>query len=132
MIPTYRCPTDTSPPTQTSYVMIVAPQRTGPALPIGNEPNRVTRMHDVIDGTANTILVVEVCDSGIPWSEPRDLTIDDVLAGINAPGGIRSHHPGGACVLLADGSVWFLSDSLAVDVLRGLAEMNDGRAVPEF
>ncbi len=131
-IPAYHCPDDTSPPTQTSYVMIVVPQGTGQPLSIGNEPNRVTKAADVKDGLSNTILVVEVCDSGIAWSEPRDMTLDELRAGVNAPGanGIRSHHPGGACVLLADGSVRFLSETMDMELLRILAEMNDGQAVP--
>ncbi|MCE9565011.1 MAG: DUF1559 domain-containing protein [Planctomycetes bacterium] len=42
---------------------------------------------------------------------------------------IRSAHPGGAAVLLADGSVQFLSEGTALNVLFGLAARADGQVV---
>jgi prepilin-type processing-associated H-X9-DG protein len=45
---------------------------------------------------------------------------------------IQSVHPGGAHVLLADGSVQFLSESLNIDVLYNLGRRNDGLVVGAF
>ena len=36
------------------------------------------------DGLENTILLVEVVNSGISWMEPRDLTIAEAIQGMNA------------------------------------------------
>ncbi len=50
--------------------------------------------------------------------------------GANTP--INSAHVGGAHVLMGDGSVRFLSDSLGLDVLARLATRDDGQTVGEF
>ena len=45
---------------------------------------------------------------------------------------IQSAHPGGAHVLLADGSVQLLSESLNIEILYNLGRRNDGLAVDAF
>lgn len=45
---------------------------------------------------------------------------------------IFSFHPGGAHVLLGDGSVHFLSESISIAVLRSLVTRNGGEIVGEF
>ncbi|MDB5342769.1 MAG: hypothetical protein JWP89_1146 [Schlesneria sp.] len=50
--------------------------------------------------------------------------------GANTP--LNSAHTGGVHVLLADGSVRFLSDSLGLDVLARLATRDDGQVLGEF
>jgi prepilin-type N-terminal cleavage/methylation domain-containing protein/prepilin-type processing-associated H-X9-DG protein len=45
---------------------------------------------------------------------------------------IQSAHPGGAHVLLADGSVHFLAESLALKTLFNLANRDDGNPLGEF
>jgi prepilin-type N-terminal cleavage/methylation domain-containing protein/prepilin-type processing-associated H-X9-DG protein len=47
--------------------------------------------------------------------------------GSNSP--IQSAHPGGANVTLADGSVQFLTEGIAIQVLYDLANRNDGNVV---
>ena len=59
------------------------------------------------------------------------------LVGMNAKGdcpnpGIASAHPGGANVLLADGSVRFISSSLNLETLYRLATRDDGGVLGEF
>jgi hypothetical protein len=51
----------------------------------------------------------------------------EATAWMNAP--IRSAHTGGAQVGHVDGSVHFMSDSAALDVLCNLADRDDGKAV---
>ncbi len=48
--------------------------------------------------------------------------------GPNSP--IQSVHPGGANVLMADGSVHFLSEALDFTILCNLANRDDGNAIP--
>ena len=125
----FRCPSDVqSGLGETSYVMV-----TGEGT-VGGEPNEAVRFPDIMDGTSNTIMVVEVTGAGIHWMEPRDLTIDEIMAGINDPSGsgICSDHPGGAIVLLADGSVRFLSDSIDMELLKSLLTRDEGEIVGEF
>ena len=45
---------------------------------------------------------------------------------------INSRHPGGANVVLGDGSVRFLRDSLDIQTLYNLANRDDGKVVGEF
>lgn len=127
-IPVFRCPSDgVSSGPETNYVMIVGPG----TLYEGEEP---TSIRKIIDGTSNTIMIVEVTGTGINWLEPRDLDIQQMPLQINAPSGqgIQSFHPGGANVAFCDGSVRFLSESLNPQTLQNLTTIADGNAVGEF
>ena len=50
--------------------------------------------------------------------------------GPNRP--IQSAHPGGAQVLLGDGSVRFLTENLPIQTLYDLANRDDGHVLDEF
>ncbi len=108
-----RCPGDMSDPTtmtsETSYVLLV-----GPGTPF-DDPSPPSL--DDIPEPWDTILVVELHQSGINWLQPRDITVaelrdllEDELSGVG-PG---LNHPSGINVLFADGSV----NSLPADELR--------------
>lgn len=62
-----------------------------------------------------------------PNSDEPDITVHG--SGVL---GIRSSHPGGAQVTLADGSVRFLSDSIDLETHRNLFSRNDGTVLGEF
>ena len=83
---------------------------------------RIRLQDDFTDGRSNTILVVEVHDSGIHWMEPRDLHVSQMPLAINPPRGqgISSGHVGGANVAFADGSVRFLTNEIAPQTLRAV------------
>jgi prepilin-type processing-associated H-X9-DG protein len=103
----FQCPSNQSDEkTCMNYLAVIGPQTTWP----GDTP---VRFSDIADGTSNTWLVVEVADSGIAWSEPRDLHVLQMAPVVNAPAGqgISSKHPGGAQVLYADGSVHFVGNA---------------------
>jgi prepilin-type processing-associated H-X9-DG protein len=125
-IPEYRCPSDqSSAPTETNYVMIVGKGS------LGGLPNQTTSFRNIIDGTANTIMIVEVTGSGIPWIEPRDLSVEEFQRGINDGSGkwISSKHPGGVNVLMCDASVRFVSQTIDRQTLRNLIDPSDGNRV---
>jgi prepilin-type processing-associated H-X9-DG protein len=87
------------------------------------------------DGSSNTILLVEACGRNITWTEPRDVQFDDVAIGVNLPGERRGesagvvsgYHWGGAHVMMADGSVTFISADIDPGLLKGLLQVDDGR-----
>ena len=111
----------------TSYVAVVDPESVWP----GDRPMRIS---EITDGTSNTLLVVEVANSGIHWMEPRDLHVVQMAQTINpkAGQGISSRHEGGAYVLMCDGSDRFLRESMPGDTLRAMLTAHAGDEVGEF
>jgi Protein of unknown function (DUF1559) len=100
---------------------------------------RAPRLADFTDDPAKTIMVVEVADSGIPWMEPRDLTVDQAMRGINSELGlcISSWHPTrgskdrqeSAHVTFADSMVVNLKNNYPVSELRKLLTRQGGEPV---
>lgn len=120
------CPSDITPSTtqeglpKTSYVAVTGADSThGPGGLRGViDFDRGLRIEEIVDGTSNTLMVAEVTDGG-PWFAAGAGTarrIDDWIANK-----AWSHHPGGANVLYADGSVQFLSSGTDLETLRRLA-----------
>ena len=123
----FRCPAANGPANETSYVVVCDPETLFPGY-------HGRSIRDVRDGTSKTISIVEVANSGIHWMEPRDLTLDEALAGINPPNrspAISSSHSGGAMVGWADAHVSFLPNDLAIDKLRALLTASGGESVSE-
>ncbi len=89
------------------------------------ERNVHTRMIEMIDGTSNTIMVVEAADA-VPWTKPDELDFP-VMAQMTKLG--RS--PGApVLVLMGDGSVRVLSRATGDPVLRAMLTRNGGEVVP--
>ncbi len=109
----------------TSYVAIVGP---GTAFPDGNKN---VSMAAIRDGTSNTVVVAEIADSNIHWMEPRDLRIDEMSFVINdkTKPSISSRHGDGAHVLLADGSVRWLSNSTPPEVVKAMLTITGGERI---
>jgi hypothetical protein len=128
-VPVYRCPSSpgNSAEALTSYVLVTGPQ----ALFDGTK--RPT-FDDIKDGVASTIMLIETRDLDIHWAEPRDVTFDEVLAGFNQGerSGPGSYHPGGMNVLLSDGSMTFIADSIDPQVLRSLLTPAGEEVVGDF
>ena len=117
--------------------------------------NSSTRMTDITDGTSNTLLYAE--DAGRPqlWRDGRPVPGELVSGGpwatrtliwgtasdrgtppwpcaINCSNNreIYSFHPGGANVVMADGSVHFLQEGISIRVLAALVTRAGGEVVP--
>lgn len=120
----YRCPSAESPRGETTYVAVVDAQTVWPGA-------ESCQLKDITDGTSNTILVIECVNAHIHWMEPRDLTLDMALTGLNsdATGSPSSGHVGGWHVLVSDGAVRFVSENIPLDGLSKLLRRNDGGAI---
>lgn len=119
----YRCPSDRSAvSTDTSYVRIVGKGT------VGGEPNESVSYQEIADGTTRTIMAIEVAESGIPWLEPRDMTVEEAVRYITNPeaSGRKHAHQGGVMVLMADGSVRFIESSIDPRKLESLMRRDDG------
>ena len=126
----FQCPIDAADhehATWTSYVAVVGPHTCWP----GTEPVSIA---EITDGTTATLLIAECRNSGIHWMEPRDLHVGQMPLAVNPAGGqgISSPHESGARVLVADGSVHFLSNDTDAEMLRRLIEHDDGELVGNF
>jgi prepilin-type N-terminal cleavage/methylation domain-containing protein/prepilin-type processing-associated H-X9-DG protein len=131
---------DTTAFIDSSYVFRPFPQVNG--IFGANEPCRIA---DIRDGTSNTLMVGEVTGKGPGtrrghiWPGDNMLTMRDGINGpFTVPGGcyptdaqggfyyagFASFHPGGCHFAMADGSVQFLSQNLAKDVLDALTTRN--------
>ncbi len=97
----YQCSADSSLTTvDTSYVAIIGP---GTAW----SPGHATKLTEITDGPSNTILLVEMHNSGIAWAEPRDLDLNNLPPGITSQNLLTSlaNHSGIVNALFADGHV---------------------------
>ncbi len=107
--------------------MIVAVTGEGTAWP---GPNSTT-FDDVTDGMDSTICLVSIANSGIAWTEPRDLeagsfTIADVATSSSQ---VSGDHGAGVYVARIDGSVGFLKETIDVSELHALCTIDAGDIV---
>lgn len=131
----YACPSDTAAQSSanTSYVAVVGRETVW-------RDSGGMKLDAVRDRLDETILLVEVADSGINWLEPRDLSFDSAVVGINRSSrlSISSRHDvstgaiyreTGASVGFCDLSIGFLSDDMSSDVLSALLTANGGETI---
>jgi hypothetical protein len=120
----FSCPSAKK-PNETNYVMIVG------SGAVSDGPKSASTW-DITDGSANTLLVVETCDSGIHWAEPRDLTLENVLKHLEKPEvpGIQSHHRNGqVAVSFCDGHLSTLQENFDPIVLKSLITIAGGEEI---
>jgi hypothetical protein len=90
---------------------------TGPGTAFGDGDTEEPRSLEEIDG--DTILVVEVRNSGLHWMAPGDFDIRTMPTTIDDPDGcgISSKHGSGFHVIFADTTVWYLRNDVPFDQL---------------
>lgn len=102
--------------------------------------NKSTKIREITDGKSNTLMVVESCGRKIVWTQPQDISTAEDEMSINGPGATvgqsasvsSSYHTGGSQVLLADGSVRFVSENIDPKTLRSLTTRAGGEVLPEW
>jgi prepilin-type processing-associated H-X9-DG protein len=102
----------------------------GTAFPGGKSVS----LEEFTDGPENTIVLVEIANSNIHWSEPRDLMFDEISFKINDPAkpSISSPHADGPNVVFADGRSCRVSEAIPPETLRALFTINGGEKVSRY
>ena len=115
-MPEYLCNADMNnsmPFTNTNYIAVIGPgaawREDGPV-----------KLSDLPDRGSHTVMVVEVVNSGVHWAEPRDLTVDEALEGLQTGKGLRisTAHPFSINVLFADDTVHSLPAKMPISLWR--------------
>jgi hypothetical protein len=90
-----------------------------------------TKIREVIDGTSNTILVVEVTpDLAVEWTKPADWEVDlsDPLKGVRRKAGESRGNVFAAA--FCDGSVRIISNAIEPSVLKALLTITGKENIP--
>jgi len=111
---------DVTRPQFTNYVAIVGD---GTVFPGGGKP---IALSEIADGPENTILLAEIANSDIHWSQPRDLRFDQMSFAINHPTrpSISSPHAKGPGVVFADGRYYRIAESISPEAVKALITIN--------
>jgi prepilin-type processing-associated H-X9-DG protein len=122
---------------QTHYVGMAGVGKDAAKLP-ANDPkagifgyDRATKFQDIRDGASNTIAVIGIEKNPGPWGQGgpstiRGLSEKPYIGGKDGFGG----QSGGVNVLMADGSVRFISNSIDDKVLEAMATKSGGEPIP--
>jgi hypothetical protein len=120
----YRSPNEPAKTNHTSYLAIAGKDG---AFPEGGQEGR-RGIADTTDGAGNTVAVVEVQKSGIVWTDPRDLTVEE-FAQLMEQGQIASGSELSGThtwVGMLDGSVRLLPKGLSAAAAKALGTRNGG------
>ena len=127
----YRSPNVPGRESKTVYLAVVGPRQyadeqwRGYRATFSGEPPRA-KLADIIDGTLNTVLIVEAdADQAVTWTKPDDWQFDPA----NPRRGLGGLRPGGFLTLFADGSVHFISNAADEEACRNLLSRTDGNTV---
>jgi Protein of unknown function (DUF1559) len=113
----FRSPHDDPKSTNSGYYVFVGP---GTVF----EPNKEIRIGDVVDGTSNTLMIIEA-KQGIPWTKPEDIPFNPKKP---APE-FKPFVAGEAPFALVDGSVRWLDLKKHKTQLNSLIIRNTGKPI---
>jgi hypothetical protein len=106
----YRCPADRDTgQTATNYVVVLDANGLWPG---GKSAKLATDASDL-----DKVLVLEIAGSDIPWMEPRDVTVREVLGDIQPEEGRRSGHLRAVAYITVAGEICILNNKSDRDLL---------------
>ncbi|MEX0726519.1 MAG: DUF1559 domain-containing protein [Planctomycetaceae bacterium] len=125
----FSCPSGTHPANSyhTNYVVVTGDETAFS----GSTP---TKINDVKDRPENTILVVEIASPNIYWTEPRDLSFDQMSFAINDPAkpSISSPHKVGPVVMFAEGrSGVRLQKNVSPEMVKAMLTIAGGEEIDD-
>jgi Protein of unknown function (DUF1559) len=133
-------PVGTGLPQPTSYIGIAGVGADAPLLPKNDRRagvfgfDRMTRLADIKDGPANTMLIAETARVMGSWIQGGPATLrglDRAHKPYVGPGRqFGGMHRKGTCVAMADGAVRMIDDSTAPSVFEALSTMAGGEELP--
>lgn len=96
--------------------------------------NKTCSFTDILDGTSNTIFIIEVNKRIGPWAKGGNSTVRAITKKpyINGPDGFGGSSPKGLNVGMADGSVRFLNSNIDPSLIEAMATKNGGEYVDDF
>ncbi len=109
----------------TSYVVVSGPDTMFPG------PQAI-RLDQVTDGLSNTLMLVEVSNTQIPWTKPEDLDLRTMSLQVNdrdEPGNLEQTSRRGQCHTRRR-RYQFLPDSVTASQLRSLLTSLGGETMP--
>ena len=104
----------------TSYVAVIGPDTAWPG-------STGRKLSEITDDLMSTILVLEVAHSGIHWMEPKDVTLEAILAS-----GLSSDHALYVNALFADFHVRRVPKNISRETLRALLTVNGNEKVKDW
>ncbi|MBS0264051.1 MAG: DUF1559 domain-containing protein, partial [Planctomycetes bacterium] len=124
----------------THYVGIAGIGKDGPKLEVRDAGagffgyDRTCAIQDITDGTSNTIMVSEAAKDLGGWGVGGPSTIRPLTKQpyVNGPDGLGGPYRGGMHVLFADGSVRFISDRIAPQVMEAITTIAGGEVLGDF
>jgi len=115
----FRADSDDEDSTSTSFFLL-----TGAGSVFGGD--KALDFAEMTDGSSNTIMAVEA-KRDVHWSKPEDIIVDPDQPFPELGG----FHVGGFNVTMMDGSVRFVSEKVAPEVLRKLFDPTDGGIITQ-
>ena len=128
----FQCPSVSNPTrlpkARTDYVAVTGPDTAWPT----NGTKRSLE-EDFTAGTSYTAMLIDINHSDIPWCEPRDIKLEDLLSGkvswaetsVHTDRGAFYYPVPGHCVVFSDGHVEYLCGDLTPDQLRRLFSITE-------
>ena len=117
---TYVVPGAKVKPGKTSYFALNGPDT------IVTKDGEGTQINQIVDGTSNTIVVVEA-KRDIPWTKPDDIPFD-ASKDEKLPQ-VGGYFEGGFSVLIADGSVRFIKETIDIMTFKALTTKAGGEII---
>ena len=94
------------------------------------QPGRQNRIREILDGTSNTVLVIDASPSiAVHWMEPADPGVHLFL---NCGDESEFQHTGGLHALLGDGAVRFIPHTVPRETREALSTIDGGEIIDPY